>query len=94
MSSAQNERPFEDELPLSFSETLFHIVFMYATNVTVLSKISRKIVYQENFSGVNRLSGIQLDIRSHMMLIFGANKLIKVASLSGEDKNAWKYYLK
>ena len=42
-------QPTEDEIPQSFAITMFHIVFMYHTNVTVVSKISRQVVYNNNF---------------------------------------------
>ena len=45
----EKNQPVEDEVPNSFAITLFHIVFMYPTNITVVSKISREIVYFTNF---------------------------------------------
>jgi len=45
----ERDQPVEDELPASFAVTLFHVVFMYSTNITVVSKISREIVYAKNF---------------------------------------------
>lgn len=47
----------ENELPLSFALTQFHIIFMYPKNITVLSKISNEIVYHKNFDTIT-LKGI------------------------------------
>lgn len=41
----EGDQPVEGELPTGFAITLFHICFMYPTNITVVSKISREIVY-------------------------------------------------
>ena len=42
-------QPTEIEIPQSFAITMFHIIFMYPTNITVVSKISRQVVYNNNF---------------------------------------------
>ena len=56
----------EDDVPSSFAITLFHIVFMYPTNITVVSKISREIVYFANFDKtMPPLRGISLDLKAH-----------------------------
>lgn len=39
----------ENILPHTFAITQFHIVYMYPRNITVLSKISREIVYSCKF---------------------------------------------
>lgn len=41
----EGDQPVEGELPTGFANTSFHIVFMYPTNITVVSKFSREIVY-------------------------------------------------
>ena len=62
----EKNQPVEDEVPTSFAITLFHIVFMYPTNITVVSKISREIVYFTNFDKTKPpLRGISLDLRAH-----------------------------
>jgi hypothetical protein len=48
----------EGELPSGFAITLFHICFMYPNNITVVSKISREIVYSQNFKEEKMLRGI------------------------------------
>lgn len=45
----ESDSPVENELPLSFALTQFHIIFMYPKNITVLSKISNEIVFFRNF---------------------------------------------
>lgn len=45
----ESDSPVENELPLSFALTQFHIIFMYPKNITVLSKISNEIVFYKNF---------------------------------------------
>lgn len=35
---------------------------MYSNNITVVSKISREIVYSQNFKEEKMLRGIQLDV--------------------------------
>jgi hypothetical protein len=51
----------ENVVPLSFAITQFHIVYMYPKNVTVLSKISRQIVYSSRLEDQDILLGISLD---------------------------------
>ena len=41
----ESDTPVENDLPISFALTQFHIIFMYSKNITVLSKISNEIVY-------------------------------------------------
>jgi hypothetical protein len=53
----ESDSPVENELPVSFAITQFHILFMYPKNITVLSKISNEIVYSRNFDTMN-LNGI------------------------------------
>ena len=66
LKKEQNKQPVEDEVPTSFAITLFHIVFMYPTNITVVSKISKEIVYFTNFDkNKPPLRGISLDLRAH-----------------------------
>ena len=90
----ERDTPIEDELPQSFAITLFHIIFMYNNNITVISKNSREIVYFYNFEKSKRLRGIQLDVKSHQLLAFQEKEKIQIASLKGEDQEAWKYFLK
>jgi hypothetical protein len=90
----EKDQPIEDELPVSFAITLFHIIFMYPTNITVVSKISREIVYAKNFEVKKPLRACQMDIKSNMLLAYSPKDQIMVATLKGEDQDAWKYYLK
>jgi len=43
------DTPVENELPICFSITAFHIIYVYPKNITVLSKISSEIVFYKNF---------------------------------------------
>ena len=90
----EKDQPVEDELPASFAITLFHIIFMYSTNITVVSKISREIVYAKNFEQKKPLRACMLDLKANMMLVYTPKEKVMVASLKGEDQDAWKYYLK
>ena len=90
----EGDQPSEGELPTGFAITLFHICFMYPTNITVVSKVSREIVYNQNFKEERILRGIHMNVQSNQLLAFSPAKIISVASLKGEDKDAWKYYLK
>ena len=90
----EGDQPVEGEVPTGFTISLFHICFMYSTNITVISKISRQIVYSQNFKDEKLLRGIQLDVKKNQLLAYSHSKIISVANLIGEDKDAWKYYLK
>ena len=92
----EKDQPVEDELPASFAITLFHIIFMYPTNITVVSKISREIVYSKNFDVKKQqpLRACSLDLKSNMLLAYCPKDSIMVATLKGEDQDAWKFYLK
>jgi hypothetical protein len=67
---------------------------MYTTNITVVSKISREIVYAKNFEPKKPLRACMLDIKANMLLVYTPKDSVMVASLKGEDQDAWKYYLK
>jgi hypothetical protein len=54
----ESELPVEGEMPNCFACTLFHVVFMYPTNVTVVSKISQQIVCSYNYKDAKLLRGI------------------------------------
>jgi len=45
----EGDKLIENILPNAFALTQFHIVYMYPRNITVLSKISREIVYSCKF---------------------------------------------
>lgn len=53
----------DTELPLDFCITDFHIVFMYLDNVTVLSKVTKEVVFDhsQDFSQDNRYVGVIFD---------------------------------
>jgi len=87
-------QPSEDEVPTSFAITMFHIIFMYPTNITVVSKISRQVVYNHSFEKLRPLRGVLLDTAKHQLLSFSHKERIMIASLHGEDQDAWKYFLK
>lgn len=89
----ENDSLVENELPLSFALTQFHIIYMYPKNITVLSKISNEIVYHKNFDP-DSLSGIQIDFTYNRILLYKSKEPIFIANLKGEDQDAWKYYLK
>ena len=88
----EGDSPEENELPLAFTLTQFHIVFIYPKNITILSNISNEIVYYQNFEN-QYLQGIQLDQQFNRLILF-SNKEVLISFLKGEDEDAWKYYLK
>ena len=61
----------ENVLPNSFAITQFHIVYMYSKNITVLSKISREIVFSTRFEEPDILVGINLDQRKNRLILYG-----------------------
>lgn len=89
----EGDNIIENELPVTFGLTQFHIIFMYAKNITVLSKISNEIVYFKNFEA-QTLSGIQIDFTYNRALLYSSKEPVFTANLKGEDQDAWKYYLK
>jgi len=85
----------ENILPNAFAVTQFHIVYMYPRNITVLSKISREIVYSCKFDETqDPLQAICLDLRKNKLLLSSKSHPLLVAHLNGEDQDAWRYYLK
>ena len=74
----------ENELPLSFALTQFHIIFLYPKNITVLSKISNEIVFNKNFDSII-LKGIQVDAVYNKVLMYSSKEPVYVTSLGGED---------
>lgn len=58
----EGDQPVEGELPVNFANTIFHIIFMYPTNISVVSKVSLEIVYSQNFKDDKLLRGLHLDI--------------------------------
>ena len=90
----EKDQPVEDELPASFAITLFHIVFMYPTNITVVSKISREIVFAKNFDVKRPLRACSLDIKASWLMAYCPKDQVMIATLKGEDQDAWKYYLR
>ena len=90
----EGDQPVEGELPVNFANTSFHIIYMYPTNITVVSKVSLEIVYSQNFKDDKLLRGLHLDIAKNQLIAYCPQKLIAIANLVGEDKDAWKFYLK
>ncbi len=85
----------ENVLPHSFAVTQFHIVYMYPRNITVLSKISKEIVYSCKFDEAqDPLQAICLDLRKNKLLLSSKSHPLLIAHLNGEDQDAWRYYLK
>ena len=89
-----NEEPIFNEMPISFAITMYHIVYLYPTNITVMSKIEDKIVYNKSFDRMRPILGIELDYRSHQLIAFTMKEKIYMTSLTGEDCEAWKFYEK
>ena len=74
---------------------MYHVVFMYPTNITVVSKNETdKIVYNRSFDRTKPLCGIDLDSRNHTLITHIFSEKIYTTGLKGEDVNAWKLYEK
>ncbi len=82
-----------NEMPLSFAMTEFHIVFVYYTNYTVVSKISEEVIHYKSFDSV-QLKGIKHDIDNFKLLLYTTKEPVHVSHIEGEDQDAWKYFLK
>jgi hypothetical protein len=67
----EGDNLIENVLPHSFAITQFHIVYMYPRNITVLSKISREIVYSTPLTGQDGapLTSITCDLRKNRILV-------------------------
>lgn len=83
-----------DQLPDGFAITLYHIVYMYANNITVISKMDQKIVYSQSYDRLKPLRGIDLDYRRHRLMAYQFKECVMLTSLRGEDCEAWKHYIK
>jgi hypothetical protein len=73
--------------------TQFHIIFVYPTNLTVLSNITQEIVYSRNFDSII-IRNSCFDLYGKQVLILGQRDQIEVSLLENEDRDAWKQYLK
>jgi len=69
---------------------------MYPRNITVLSKISREIVYSTQLTGQDggALTSIQCDLRKNRIMVNSKQAPIYIAYLKGEETDAWRYYLR
>jgi len=74
--------------------TQFHIIFVYQTNITVLSSITQEIVYSRNFDKDMVMRHSIYDLYSQQVLVVGPKDMIEYSALENEQKDAWKQYLK
>lgn len=80
----------ENELPIDFTITDFHIVFLYLDNVTILSKVTKEVVFDQHFDlGDYRLVGVVFDRMSKQMLVYSRQQPVYIAKLKAEDQDAW-----
>ena len=66
---------------------------MYPNNFTVLSNITKEIVYSKNFDNINIRNSV-FDLYTQHVLILGPKDQIEFSALENEDRDAWKQYLK
>lgn len=59
-----------DLVPIDYMMTLFHICFVYPQNISVVSKLSKDVVYNQNFHDDRLLKGIDFDLKSNKMLAY------------------------
>ena len=68
---------------------------MYPRSITVLSKISKEIVYSCKIDETQEpMQAIYLDLRKNKLLLNSKSHPLLVAHLNGEYQDAWGYYLK
>lgn len=82
-----------EQKPVSFMITQFHIIFVYQTNLTVLSTISQEIVYSRTFDAFAIRKSF-FDVLQGYVLVAGGKDQLEYAPLENEDRDAWKQYLK
>lgn len=87
----EKDKPeFDPKLrPVSFMITQFHIIFVYPTNLTVLSSITQEIVYSRNFDTISIRSSV-FDLYQRYVLVVGQKDQIEYSVLENEDRDAWK----
>lgn len=80
-------------MPRMVTVTDFHIIFTYHENITVLSKITLEIVFAHNFE-ITNIKGSFFDPNSKKLLVYAKAQPLFIADLKGEDRDAWRHYLK
>ena len=55
--------------PVTFLLTQFHIIFVYPTNITILSNISQEIVYSKNFESIAIRSAVFDNLQKYILLL-------------------------
>jgi len=55
--------------PISFMITQFYIIFVYPTNLTVLSSITQEIVYSRNFESIKIRTSIFDFYQRHVLIV-------------------------
>ena len=85
--------PLTVETPLSFVVTMYHVVFMYSDNITVVSKMNQEVIHNVSYDKKRPFRGIDLDYHRHQLLAYTFHDRIMLTSLENEDVDAWKHHL-
>ena len=89
MRKEQNSDPTHNEIPKCSIVTMYHVVFMYESNITVVSRMESRIVYNNSFERQRSLSNIVLDQSMHRLLAYSRREKIMTTLLKSEDCEAW-----
>ena len=73
--------------------TQFHIIFVYPTNLTILSSITRETVHSLNLNEIVARGSI-FDPYQSLVLLFGQKDQIRYSGLANEGKDAGMQHLK
>ena len=67
----EKDKPeFDPKLrPVSFMITQYHIIFVYPSNITVLSSITQEIVYSRNFDDIQIRTSIYDSFNKYVMIV-------------------------
>ncbi|EGR29063.1 vacuolar sorting protein, putative [Ichthyophthirius multifiliis] len=81
------------EQPISIGITEFHYYLLHTDYLTIMSRISHKVVKEYNLqSTLGKVIGMQFDSYSNGFIIY-TNKCVKKLAINDEEKNAWFEYL-
>ena len=67
----EKDKPeFDPKLrPVQFMITQYHIIFVYPTNLTVLSSITQEIVYSRNFDDIQIRNSIYDSYNKYVLIV-------------------------
>mmetsp|Transcript_34578 Transcript_34578/g.52880 ORF Transcript_34578/g.52880 Transcript_34578/m.52880 type:complete len:169 (+) Transcript_34578:225-731(+) len=91
----EKEKPEEAERPVTYLLSQFHIIFVYTSNLTVLSSITEEVVYSFNFDlDTYKFRSAVFDNMKKYVLLQGQRDQLEYSPLENEGVDAWKQFLK